>query len=103
VSKPTPGPWRVETEFGVKKFNESTGEPLRPLNYHYVKGAEGRSLLLIASTHASDPDARLIAAAPELKIACEGALAALLLYPHVDKLRAIDYLREILAKVEGPK
>lgn len=46
-------------------------------------------------------DAHLIAAAPELKLACESALVALTLGPHVDKQQAIDYLREALNKVAG--
>lgn len=46
-------------------------------------------------------NANLIAAAPELLLACEGALNALRLAPHVDKQQAIDYLIEVIKKAKG--
>ncbi len=87
---PTPGPWEIVED----------GE-----NSAYIR----RRIKTIWDHEASpvawevnnEADAHLISAAPELKLACEGALAALLLGPNVDKQQAIDYLREALAKARG--
>lgn len=46
-------------------------------------------------------NAKLISAVPDLHLACEGALVALLLGDHVDKNQVIKHLREVLAKVEN--
>lgn len=43
--------------------------------------------------------ARLIAAAPDLKLACEGALVALQLGEHVDRQQAIDFAKETLSRL----
>lgn len=44
---------------------------------------------------------RLFVAAPKLKLACEGALTALVCEPHVDKQQAIDFIREVLEELDG--
>lgn len=96
-SKFTPGPW------------------VRDLKAGYVcdvRASSGRKIAVtggMTNSHSQETweennaNAHLIAAAPELLHACEGALNALRLSPHVDKQQAIDYLIEVIKKARGEK
>jgi hypothetical protein len=100
----SPGPWRVETEFAKKKFHEDTGEPF-VLNYHYVKDARGMFLLLLTSENETCPNARLIAAAPELlealKLALEQIESAAKPKLILDAHTACRIIREAITKATG--
>lgn len=78
-----------------KKFCSDTGKPLKPWVCHWLRDENGNNIAL-SSRDDSLEKFTLMAKAPEYKLACEGALTALLLDPHVDKQQAIDYLKEVL-------
>jgi hypothetical protein len=86
--------WVVHKE-EENRFCSSTGKPLKPRICHWLKDENGDSIAL-SSRDDSLEKFKLMAKAPEYKLACEGALTALLLDPHVDKQQAIDYLKEVL-------
>lgn len=95
-TKHTPGPW----VFIAWDDNNAVDLDLAV----YVDHGDRKTVAYIPDSFENSvakANGRLIAAAPELKIACEGALSALLLGEHVDKQQAIDYLKEVLAKVGG--
>lgn len=92
--KHTPGPWKIidhdmdyiavtdeEQMFGICELREASNE--------------NRSAMIA--------NANLIVVAPEMFLACQGALVALKLGEHVDKNQAIEYLEEVLSKVRGEK
>jgi hypothetical protein len=94
--KHTTGPWRYETE--TQTVRTVPGNHCVVSIREFTDDGATDAYLI---PNGPERLGRLIAAAPELLVACEGALAALLFAPHVDKQQAVDYLREVLAKVDG--
>ena len=90
MSKHTRGPWKL-----VK--NVTTGQFVP----EYKVRTEDDGMICEVGPNAQTANGHLIAAAPELLIACEGALVALTLGSHVDQTQAIEYLKEVIAKAEG--
>lgn len=62
-----PTPWRVDIEPGKKRFSEVTGEPVRPIDFIWIRDADDICVALFCSADASEKTkARLFAAAPEM-------------------------------------
>jgi hypothetical protein len=103
MTKHTPGPWKV---FGPKQVVDKDSITM-DCAIEYGDGGPGTIIAECfgrsgeKNFHDSLANARLMASAPELLIACEGALSALLLSPHVDKQQAIDYLIEVISIAKG--
>lgn len=68
-----------------------------------LSGDEIKIIARVEPRDTARANARLIAAAPKMKIACETALTYLMLDQHLDKVQLMNYLREILEEIEGKK
>lgn len=67
-----------------------------------IRSADKSQLIAVIPVTGVDAsaNARLVMAAPNLLLACQGAITALLFRPHVDVEIAIDYLKEVLAQAQ---
>lgn len=91
--------WKYEVE-PKTRYDINTGKQLYSLPDHRISDGDGTIACLVNSSTAAS-NGHLIAAAPELLIACEGALAALIFDPHVSKSQAIVYLKEVISRAKG--
>ena len=91
ISKHTPGPWRVETEYGPHPY--------------VVRAHEGGFVVMGLSHEREIADARLIGAAPDLLHAAQAALFVLTIInerePGTNEAGAIATLKEAILSATG--
>jgi hypothetical protein len=106
MSKHTPGPWIAVEKFGV--LGSVNGGSVR----EYTNGTSQDQLFMVCSVQednggqeATNANARLIAAAPDLLEAlklCEGNISSLLASTHPRVYGEwLDFVRTAIAKAEG--